>query len=97
MPQVILTVTQANCRCGYHRQGERFVVGELCPPLCHELWHCAYPLVYALQKSREQHLLLLPKRNTEIPSLAGMTKTVKEFIIPMVTTRPLQDRRSPMA
>ena len=33
MPQVILTVTQANCRCGYHRQGERFVVGELCPPL----------------------------------------------------------------
>ena len=49
MPQVILTVTQANCRCGYHRQGERFVVGELGPPLCHELWHCAYPLVYALQ------------------------------------------------
>lgn len=48
-------------------------------------------------KSREQHLLLLPKRNTVIPSLAGMTRTVKEFIIPMVTTRPLQDRRSPMA
>lgn len=49
MRKVILTVTQANCRCGYHKTGERFVVGDLCPPLCHELWHCAYPMVYALQ------------------------------------------------
>lgn len=49
MPHVTLTVVRANCRCGCHKQGERFVVGDLCPPLCHELWHCAYPLVYALQ------------------------------------------------
>ena len=22
---------------------------DLCPPLCHELWNCAYPYVFALQ------------------------------------------------
>lgn len=49
MRKVTLTVVKANCRCGYHKQGDCFVVDDLCPPLCHELWHCAYPLVYALQ------------------------------------------------
>mgnify|MGYP002626344187 CR=1 FL=1 len=24
------------------------MVEDLCPPLCHELWHCIYPSVYAL-------------------------------------------------
>lgn len=48
MPQVKLTVTHSECRCGYHKTGEEFIVGDLCPPLCHELWHSVYPSVYAL-------------------------------------------------
>lgn len=48
MRKVKLTVTRSECRCGYHRAGDTFVVGDLCPPLCHELWHTVYPSVYAL-------------------------------------------------
>lgn len=53
MPRVKLTVTCSQCRGGYHRAGESYEVGDLCPPLCHELWHAAYPLVYALQNGAE--------------------------------------------
>lgn len=49
MQKVQITVTESNCRCGYHQAGDSFIIGDLCPPLCHELWSCAYPLVYALQ------------------------------------------------
>jgi TIGR04076 family protein len=48
MAKVRLTVTHGECRCGYHRQGDVFVVEDLCPPLCHELWNAAYPYVFAL-------------------------------------------------
>lgn len=48
MPQVKLTVISSECRCSYHKTGEEFIVGDLCPPLCHELWHNIYPSVYAL-------------------------------------------------
>ena len=30
-----------------------FIVEDLCPPLCHELWSNIYPLVYALQNGAE--------------------------------------------
>ena len=50
---VKLTVTQSRCRCGYHREGDTFVVGDLCPPLCHELWNRAYPYVFALQNGAD--------------------------------------------
>lgn len=49
MGKVKLTVTSSCCRGGYCRAGEVFVVEDLCPPLCHELWHSIYPMVYALQ------------------------------------------------
>lgn len=49
MSKVRITVVESRCRCGYHKAGDCFVVEDLCPPLCHELWHCAYPAVYALQ------------------------------------------------
>ena len=49
MPKVRLTVTASRCRCGYHRAGDTFLVGDLCPPLCHELWNNIYPQVYVLQ------------------------------------------------
>ena len=31
------------------QKGQEFIVEDLCPPLCHELWNSMYPLVYALQ------------------------------------------------
>ena len=49
MANVKLTITESNCRCGYHHTGESFVVGDLCPPICHELWNQLYPMLYALQ------------------------------------------------
>lgn len=49
MPRVRLTVTKGECRCGYHKTGDTFLVDDLCPPLCHELWNSIYPYVYALQ------------------------------------------------
>ncbi len=49
MPKVKLTITESDCRCGYFHQGDTFLVEDLCPPLCHELWHIIYPLVYTLQ------------------------------------------------
>ena len=47
--RVKITVTKADCRCGYFKVGQQFTVSDLCPPLCHELWNCAYPYVFALQ------------------------------------------------
>ena len=48
MRKVKLTVTEANCRCGYHKTGDVFIIEDICPPLCHELWNIIYPSVYAL-------------------------------------------------
>ena len=49
MPKVKLTITESKCRCGYFKKGQEFIVEDLCPPLCHELWNYIYPSVYALQ------------------------------------------------
>lgn len=36
------------CRGGYCKTGDQYIVNDLCPPLCHELWNTVYPFVYAL-------------------------------------------------
>ncbi len=48
MAKVLLTVTESACRSGLCRQGDTFLVEDVCPPICHELWHAAYPYVFAL-------------------------------------------------
>ncbi len=48
MPKVRLTIVESRCRSGYFHQGQEFTVGDLCPPLCHELWNSIYPSVYTL-------------------------------------------------
>jgi len=48
MEKVKLTITCAKGRCGYHKAGDIFIVEDLCPPLCHELWNVIYPSVYTL-------------------------------------------------
>ncbi len=53
MRKVKLTVTESRCRSGYFHKGQEFIVGELCPPICHELWNTVYPLVHALQNGAE--------------------------------------------
>ena len=53
MPKVKLTITESNCRCGYHKAGDTFLVEDLCPPLCHELWNAVYPSVYVLLNGGE--------------------------------------------
>lgn len=49
MSKVKLTVIESKCRCVYLKTGAEFVVGDLCPPICHELWNDIYPSVYVLQ------------------------------------------------
>ena len=53
MPKVKLTITESRCRSGYFREGATFIVEDLCPPLCHELWNRIYPYVFALQNGAE--------------------------------------------
>ena len=53
MIKVKLTITDSKCRSGYFKKGQEFIVEDLCPPLCHELWNSMYPLVYALQNGGE--------------------------------------------
>ncbi len=47
--KVKLTITESKCRCNYCKKGDVFIVDDLCPPLCHELWNQIYPMVYALK------------------------------------------------
>ena len=51
MSKVKLTITSSNCRCGFHEPDEHFMIDSertICPPVCMELWHQAYPYVFAL-------------------------------------------------
>ena len=48
MPKVKLVITDSKCRSGFFKKGQEFVVEDLCPPLCHELWNSIYPSVYTL-------------------------------------------------
>lgn len=48
MPKVRLVITESSCRSGHFKKGQEFMVEDLCPPLCHELWNEIYPSVYAL-------------------------------------------------
>lgn len=53
MAKVKLTVTESSCRSGYHKKGDVFIVEDICPPLCRELWHRAYPYIFALQNGAQ--------------------------------------------
>ena len=53
MAKIKLTITESHCRCGYHKAGDTFIVEDLCPPLCHELWNCVYPYLFALQNGAD--------------------------------------------
>lgn len=46
--KVKLTILESKCRSNYHKAGDEFIVEDICPPICHELWQCIYPSVYVL-------------------------------------------------
>lgn len=48
MKQVLITVLESRCRDRLCAAGDTFLVENVCPPLCHELWSTIYPQVYAL-------------------------------------------------
>ena len=48
MSKVKITITESKCRSGYFKTGQEYIVEDLCPPLCHELWNRVYPYVFAL-------------------------------------------------
>jgi uncharacterized repeat protein (TIGR04076 family) len=48
MPKVKLIITESNCRCGYHKKNDSYIVADICPPICHELWNSIYPSMYVL-------------------------------------------------
>lgn len=53
MPKVKLTVIESRCRGGYCKKGEEYIIEDVCPPLCHELWNSMYPFVYTLLNGGE--------------------------------------------
>lgn len=53
MSKVKITVVESRCRGGYCKAGDEFIVEDLCPPICHELWNGIYPMVYALLNGAE--------------------------------------------
>lgn len=46
--KVKLTILESKCRANYHKAGDVYVVEDICPPICHELWQSIYPSVYTL-------------------------------------------------
>lgn len=53
MAKVKLTVTESKCRCDYLKAGDEFIIEDICPPVCHELWNAVYPYVFALLNGAE--------------------------------------------
>lgn len=51
--KIKLTVTESRCRSGYCKTGDVYIVEDLCPPVCHELWNVIYPYVFALQNGAD--------------------------------------------
>jgi len=48
MPKVKLKILESKCRCNYHKTGDSYIVEDVCPPICHELWQSIYPSIYTL-------------------------------------------------
>lgn len=51
--RILITVESSECRSDLHKTGESFIVDDVCPPVCHELWNNIYPMLYALGNGAE--------------------------------------------
>lgn len=48
MHRVKLTILESRCRDHLCKAGDVYIVENVCPPICHELWSVIYPQVFAL-------------------------------------------------
>lgn len=53
MRKVKITIVSSSCRAGHHKEGEVYIVEDMCPSMCHELWNAIYPSVYTLLNGGE--------------------------------------------
>ena len=54
--KIKLTIKSSSCRSGFHKIEDEYIIDEnctICPPICMELWHYAYPYVWALLNGGE--------------------------------------------
>jgi len=52
--KVKITITHSNCCSGFHKEGDEYIIDDtICPPICMELWHRAFPYVWALANGAE--------------------------------------------
>ncbi len=54
--RIKLTIVESRCRSGLHTAGQEYIITEdrtICPPVCMELWHHAYPDIWALLNGAE--------------------------------------------
>ena len=77
MKKVKLTITESRCRSGCCKAGDEFLVEDLCPPLCHELWNMIYPYVFALQNGAELDYGNCRSRQFDVPTAAESASTEK--------------------
>jgi uncharacterized repeat protein (TIGR04076 family) len=47
--KIRITVLESRCRDRLCKAGDTYLVDQLCPPVCHELWGVIYPQIFALQ------------------------------------------------
>lgn len=48
-PRVKLIVTHSKCRGGYCKEGDTYIVEDICPSLCQKLWNQIHPCVFVLR------------------------------------------------
>ncbi|MBF4691537.1 TIGR04076 family protein [Fusibacter ferrireducens] len=89
--KVRLEIIESKCRSHYHKKGEVFIVEDICPPICHELWHVIYPNVYVLTNNGVLDYGCMKAQKFEARCPDGGRVTIRgEAILSVDTTAPNQ-------
>ena len=67
--KVKITITESRCRSGFHEKGQEYLIDEgrtVCPPVCMELWHYAYPYLWALLNGAELDHGVLASKSADV-------------------------------
>ncbi len=60
--RIKLTILESRCRSNYHKKGDSFIVDDLCPSICHELWQGGYPYIFTLKNNGDLDMGLERKK-----------------------------------